>query len=355
MSKKLEFGSNYEPYIEINKILPTETEVRGAKWISWGDNNIYPIYLYELYKDVATLRTIINTVCDYVVGDGVETSNNVMLNEEDLESLVYDIALSYAIYGGFAIQVCRNAYGKVCKLIVLDLRWVRTDKDNKWFYYSEDFGKRTYGRCKCLCYPAYDKTLKQDVSIYLYKNEKFNVYPQPVHIASIIPCELERKVNDYHFNSICNGFSGSLLVNMNNGVPEEEQQNEIVEAFQEKFTGSENAGRVVVSFNESKENAAELTPLNPTDFSEKYKALIERATQQIFTSWRCSKKLCGMPEDGIGFNSQEFSDEFKLFQRTVISSIQRLITTTIKKLFEGDVDVNIKPFNIQFDTTKIDN
>lgn len=349
MNKKLEFGSNYEPYLEINTVLPNEVEIRGANWIGWGDNNDYPLYLYNIYKDVATLRTIITTVCDYVVGDGVKSSNTILLSDEDAENLVYDLTLSYCIYGGFAIQVCRNAFGDVCRLIPLDLRWIRMDKDNNYIYYSEDFGKKTYGRCKALCYPAYDKTLKQDISIYVFKNEKFNVYPQPVHIASIIPCEIERQVNNYHLNSIANGFSGSLLVNMNNGVPDEEQQKEIVEAFQEKFTGSENAGRVVVSFNENKDNAAELLTLNPTDFSEKYKAAVERATQQIFTSWRCSKKLCGMPENGIGFNSQEFSDEFKLFQRTVISSIQRLIKTTIEKLFENKTEIEINEFNIDFD------
>ena len=82
---------------------------------------------------------------------------------------------------------------------------------------------------------------------------------------------MERKINEYHLNSLCNGFVGSVLVNMNNGKPEDEQQQEIVDAFEEKFTGTQNAGRVIVSFNDSKENAAELLPLNTEDFGEKYK------------------------------------------------------------------------------------
>lgn len=352
--KYIAFGSNYEPYLETAKVLPIEQEIKGKNFIGWGIDNAYPQYLYDLFSNVATLRTLINAVCDYVCGDGVISSNEAFISNETLESIVYDIALSYAIYGGFAIQVLRNKFGMICKLEVMDMRYVRSDKKNKYIYYSEDFGKRTYGRCNAICYPAYDSSLKQDVSVYFYKNEKFNTYPQPVHIAAITACELERGVNDYHLNSLNNSFSGSFLVNMNNGVPEDEQKQEIVDAFEEKFTGAANAGRVVVTFNDSKDNATELIQLKTEDFGEKYKSLIERATSQIFTSWRCSQQLVGMAQDNVGFNNQEWDSSFKLFQKTVIFPIQKLIVTTINKLFENQLEVEIKPFSINFDEKNVD-
>lgn len=343
------FGANFEPYLEINKVLPTEVEIRGKNFIGWGDNNDYPVYLYTLFNEVATLRTLLNSVCDYVCGDNIISSNEVIISQDDIADLVYDIALSYAIYGGFAIQVLRNKLGNVCKLVVLDMRYVRSSKKGDYIYYSEDFGKHSFGRCKALCYPAYDSQNPVDSSVFFYKNEKFNVYPQPVHVASVIACEMERKINEYHLNSLCNGFVGSVLVNMNNGKPEDEQQQEIVDAFEEKFTGTQNAGRVIVSFNDSKENAAELLPLNTEDFGEKYKTLIARSQSQIYAAWRCTPNLVGVPTETTGFNSQEYTEAFKLFQRTVIAPIQKQIVKTINKLFEGQLEVTIDPFTIDFE------
>lgn len=353
-SKYISFGANFEPYVAINKASSEEKEIKGKPFISWGDDNKFPLYLNGLYTDVTSLRTIINSVCDYVCGDEVKTTNEYIINKEDIENLVYDIALSYSIYGGFALQVLRNRLGKVCKLVLLDMRFIRSDKKGEFIYYSEDFGKKYRGHIKALCYPAYDETQKQDVSIFLYKNEKFNVYPTPVHVAAITACEMERRVNDYHLNSLCNGFVGSVLVNMNNGVPEELAQEEIVNAFEEKFTGSENAGRVVVSFNDSKENAAEIIKLETEDFAEKYKALIERARNEIFASWRCTPNLCGITTESLGFNSEEYSQAFKLFNRTVIKPIQKLIIMVINKLYEGQLSVEITPFSINFDDEKTD-
>ena len=58
------FGSNYAPYVEVNKVSSEEVEIRGKNWIGWGTNNDYPVYLYTLFNEVATLRTLINSVCD---------------------------------------------------------------------------------------------------------------------------------------------------------------------------------------------------------------------------------------------------------------------------------------------------
>lgn len=347
----LSFGSNFEPYIETHKILPIETENNNKGLINWGLDNGYPNYLYELYDNVTTLRTVINTITDYVCGDNCSNEGQPINN---LEDIIYDCALSYAIYGGFAIQVYRNKLGEVVKLECLDMRWIRSDKKNNFIYYSEDFGIKQWGRCKAITYPKFDVNNKVPVSVYLYKNEKGCTYPKPVHLAAVPACEIERNINDYHLNSINNGFSGSLLVNMNNGVPEEEQQNEIVNGFNEKFSGHQNAGRVVVTFNNSKDNATELIPLNPTDFGDKYNAAVERASQQIFASWRVTPNLCGMPTETTGFNSQEYSSAFKLLQRTVIRPIQKQIIKSIETCYENKVKVNIDPYTIDFEENTVE-
>ena len=47
-----------------------EDKVRNKAYISYGEDNRWNFYLYGLYKDVATLSTLINGSSDYVVGNG---------------------------------------------------------------------------------------------------------------------------------------------------------------------------------------------------------------------------------------------------------------------------------------------
>ena len=102
-----------------------EKEVRGRGFWTWGEENKYPEYLFSLYNEVTTLRTIINGIADYVVGEGVECNSNIFFNVEDL---VKDIAIDYGIYGGFALQIKRNLAGDVVSANYIDIKNIRSDK-----------------------------------------------------------------------------------------------------------------------------------------------------------------------------------------------------------------------------------
>lgn len=339
MKNKLNFAA-INPYIEVNKYLPIEKENRGKEFICWGEDNAYPQYLYDLYLNVTSLHSIIDGVVTYILGNKINSS-------EDLSDLIRDIALSYCVYGGFVLGVYRNKLGSIAKIEVLDLRNVRTNKKNTKFWYSEDFCNGYVSKNKTVVYPSFEKDSTEPVSIYYYKNNKYQTYPIPYYVGAITACEIEKSIDEYHLNSINNGFQGSCLFNFNNGQPEETEQEDIVNAIEEKFTGKENAGRIIVSFNDDKDHQVEVTPLNPTDFSDRYNSLAERARSQIFISWRTTPNIMGLPTETTGFNSQEYSSAFKLFNTTVISPIQKTIIGCLKELI--DLDITIEPFYINFE------
>ena len=59
MNNKLIFSA-INPYIQDNIVKPTESLIRGQEYVSWGDNNQYPMYLNGLYESVPSLQTLIN-------------------------------------------------------------------------------------------------------------------------------------------------------------------------------------------------------------------------------------------------------------------------------------------------------
>lgn len=330
-----------------NIVEPIEVDSKKGFWL-WGENNDYPQYLDGLYKEVATLRSIIEGTIDFVVGDKVEIDDvvwNEVVNDKGVtpEDLCRDLTRDYLKYGGFAVNVVRNKEGKVGGLYYIPLERLRFNEDRSEFYYSRDWSK-SIGRVKFGVYKRFDPQGKDASSIYVYTNNRTDVYPAPKWAASVKAAEIERQVNDYHLNSIVNGFSASYLISLNNGVPSETEADEIEQNMVEKFTGSGNGGRLVINFANDRDHSAELSKLETEDAGEKYKSLIERTKSELFTAFRATPNLFGLPT-ATGFSNEEYMEAFKLYNRTSVRPIQNILVRTVNYLIGKEM--TIVPFTLE--------
>lgn len=356
-----------DPYVDNKMILPVERFVSGKDLVEWGNRNSYPDYLLDLYNNVPTLRSIINGNIDFITGDDVSIRpltdnllNGQMNNRGDyIREQIKDIAKDYEIYGGFALQIIRNLIGMVAEVYYIDMRFLRTNKEGNVFYYCEDWSKS--GKKDVIVYPAYMPNLKWDTlddeqrnrnasSILYVKNVHTQVYPAPLYAASIKACEIERLIDDFHINSLQNQFVSSAIINFNNGDPGDEMKKEIEDAINEKFAGAANGGRIMLSFNKNKESATDIVEFEVKDFGERYKALSEHSRQQIFTAFRANPNLFGIPTEGNGFANEQYAESFKLYNRTQIQPVQRLIADTYDKIYATKGVLTIVPFSMDGET-----
>lgn len=352
-----------DPYVDNKMILPVERFVSGKDLVEWGNRNSYPDYLLDLYNNVPTLRSIINGNIDFITGDDVSIlpltdnlPNGQMNNRGDnIREQIKDIAKDYEIYGGFALQIIRNLIGMVAEVYYIDMRFLRTNKEGNVFYYCEDWSKS--GKKDVIVYPAYmpnlnwntldDEQRNRNASSILYvKNVHTQVYPAPLYAASIKACEIERLIDDFHINSLQNQFVSSAIINFNNGDPGDEMKKEIEDAINEKFAGAANGGRIMLSFNKNKESATDIVEFEVKDFGERYKALSEHSRQQIFTAFRANPNLFGIPTEGNGFANEQYAESFKLYNRTQIQPVQRLIADTYDKIYSTKGVLTIVPFSM---------
>ena len=356
-----------DPYVDNKMILPVERFVSGKDLVEWGNRNSYPDYLLDLYNNVPTLRSIINGNIDFITGDDVSIRpltdnlpNGQMNNRGDnIREQIKDIAKDYEIYGGFALQIIRNLIGMVAEVYYIDMRFLRTNKEGNVFYYCEDWSKS--GKKDVIVYPAFMPNLKwgalddeqrnRNASSILYvKNVHTQVYPAPLYAASIKACEIERLIDDFHINSLQNQFVSSAIINFNNGDPGDEMKKEIEDAINEKFAGAANGGRIMLSFNKNKESATDIVEFEVKDFGERYKALSEHSRQQIFTAFRANPNLFGIPTEGNGFANEQYAESFKLYNRTQIQPVQKLIADTYDKIYSTKGVLTIVPFSMDGET-----
>lgn len=357
-----------DSYVETNIVSPVEKVIAGRDMVEWGTRNAYPDYLLDLYNNVPTLRSIINGNIDYVAGDDVtimplqeEFTNQEMNRRGDtIREQVKDIAKDFEIYGGFALQVIRNLAGEVAEVYYIDMRYLRTNKEGDVFYYSEKWGKSS--RTDMVVYPAFlpkieweklsdEERNRHASSILFVKNVHTQVYPAPLYAASVKACEIERLIDEFHLSDINNHFVSSAIINFNNGDPGQEIKSEIERDFNEKFCGASNGGRVAFSWNPNKETATDIVEFKMEDFGERYKALSQHSRTQIFTSFRAIPLLFGLTsEANTGFSTEEFEQSFKLYNRTQIQPIQRMICDAYDKIYGQRGVLTIRPFSLGGDT-----
>ena len=347
--------SALNPYLQDNKVENVEKEISGVDFLAWGTDNRYSDYLFSLYTDCATLQSIINGTVDFVCGNDISCNlqrfeNTVNKKGDTIIDIIQRISTDYLIFGGFALQVIRNAVGEISELYWVDFTKIRSDKKNEVFFYSEDWCK-SYGRVKYIKYPKFNPDDSNPSSIFYCKGNKTRgAYPVPIYNAAITACELEKKINQFHLSEINNNFLTSKIINFNSGIPDDDLKNEIERNLNEKFSGSENAGRILISFNANKDSETTVTDLPQDDFGERYDSLAKRSTSQIFTAFRATPNLFGLPTETTGFNEQEFAEAFKLYNRTAVKPIQKVIVDTFDKIFGVDGSITITPFNLEYDS-----
>ena len=357
-----------DSYLETNIVSPVEKVLAGRDLVEWGTRNSYPDYLLDLYNNVPTLRSIINGNIDYVAGDDVTimplqeefTNQEMNMRGDTVREQVKDIAKDFEIYGGFALQVIRNLAGEVAEVYYIDMRYLRTNKEGDVFYYSEKWGKSS--RTDMVVYPAFlpkieweklsdEERNRHASSILFVKNVHTQVYPAPLYAASVKACEIERLIDEFHLSDINNHFVSSAIINFNNGDPGQEIKSEIERDFNEKFCGASNGGRVAFSWNPNKESATDIVEFKMEDFGERYKALSQHSRTQIFTSFRAIPLLFGLTsEANTGFSTEEFEQSFKLYNRTQIQPVQRMICDAYDKIYGQRGVLTIRPFSLGGDT-----
>lgn len=341
------------PFVVTNVVENVAKEVSGKDFYSWGTDNHYPDFLYDLYKNVASFQSIVNGTADFICGDEIKLNNGLKYvnnEEETIEELFRKVVIDYLIFGGCSIQQINDINNTTAELYYMDFQKTRTTKKNDVIFYSEDWNK-SYGRVKYLVYPRFKKGDKNPTSVLYFKNEgSKDVYPTPMYSGAITDLVIQKKIGEFHLNEISNNFLSSKIISFNNGVPDDEMKQEIEKNINEKFAGSENAGRILITFADSKDNEVSVSDLSTDSFADRYDALSKRTNSQIFTAFRATPNLFGLPTETTGFNAQEYAEAFKLYNRTVVKPIQKKMIDIFDKLYGMEGSITITPYSIENNT-----
>jgi len=346
-------------------LLPVFSEVFNRfPWVWYGENNLMPQYLISRYNNCAIHKAIVTSKREQIMGDGLVSLNNPMATinlinkKENVSDVMKKCALDLVLFGGYALNVIwsrdRESIAEIYHLDFSRVRCGKIDNDTdeiKKFYYSPDWSNtRRYVPEE---YDTFNQEEGGASQIYYYKqySPSNSYYPQPDYSGGLAAIEIDVNIKEFHANNLKNGMRPSLWLNMNNGIPGEEEQMLVTRALESQFSSVNNAGRPIISFNESKELSPEIVQI-PADTNDGYyQAIYTDVQQSILSAHRISTgELFGISTAGKLGSKDEIATHIFYVRKTVIQPYQKELLSTFDKLvsmkFQKPTTFEIKPLTI---------
>jgi hypothetical protein len=315
-----------------------DTKTRYA-WVPFGvfGQDDFWDAVVMAYNDSTTNATSVNNLADLIFGKGLYTTDETLqkpferiIPQEETKRVSFDLKL----YGNCAYQVFWNdEHTKIVKMYHIPVQTLRAEKlyDNtrvEYYYYCTDWKDQRKIKDK-IKIPAFGTSDEKREILYI-KDYSPNLYyySLPDWVSALQFAIAEAELSNLHINSITNGFLPTLMINFNNGVPAPEERQTIEDLLYSKFTGTNNGGRFMVSFNDDKENQPTVTAIQSDNLHERFKYIAEYAQDRILVGHKITSPLLfGIRTATTGFssNSDEMKTAFSILQTMTIQPFQNLI------------------------------
>lgn len=329
-------------YIKVEEVEKETTK----GWVEWGEGNAMPQYLIDLYQSSPVHGSLVNSISFMIAGKGFKSENpasQVNIAKLELDNIrgssALDLKLQGGVYWELIYSMDHTLIVQVNHLPYENVRLAISDEEDKvvGVWYSRDWQDIRKQKNKPEYVPLFnpeDQSPRQVLFFHLHSVGSL-YYPRPDYISSKDWIELTRHISEYHVNNILNGFFPSFHINFPNGEPSPEAQRIISREIERNLSGTQNAGKFLITFTKGKDEAPVIQPFPVTDADKQYEYLSKEATSQIIVAHRVtSPLLMGVRTDGngLGSNTDEIKAALYVFTKQVIEPFQRIITDAVEQI-----------------------
>ena len=333
--------------------IPEIKESKRNTWIEFGLKNNFPDYLIDLSHRSALHNAILTSKTENICGNGVTYTKENELEDikteqyitspnpyETLDEIVRKITWDLELFGGYYLNVIWSKDKKsIAEIYHLDFNKVRSGLCNEngqveEYYYSDDWNKyRTYSFTP-KAIPAYNtKTGGSQILFVKPYNPGQKYYPLPAYIGALAYIEVDSEIANFHLAHIKNGMNPSLSITFTNGVPTEEERNEVERKIATKYNSTDNAGKFILNFVDDKDKAPIITTISPSQLDKQFIQLSDQVLQNILSGHRVtSPLLVGIREAGSLGGSTELYTSYQIYKNTVIEPHRKIILDTLNKI-----------------------
>jgi len=322
---------------------PEISEDKRKEWVAYGTDNNYYQYLIDLFTNSATNNAIIGGVSSMVYGKGLDALDSSSKTEEyaAMRSIFSNdclrkVTLDLKLLGEASFQVTYQDK-KVYKAEHFPRQTLRAEKCNEegqieaYYYHPDWVNIKPSDKPKRIASFGFGNGKEPEVKIAKRYISGFDYYAPVDYQGGLAYAELESEVSDYLINDVQNGFSGTKVVNFNNGIPDQDQQLSIKNDVMRKLTGSKGE-KVIIAFNNNAESKTTIDDVPLNDAPAHYEYLSTECSNKLMVAHRItSPLLLGIRtgNNGLGNNADEIKTASLLFNNVTIRPYQDLLIDCI--------------------------
>jgi hypothetical protein len=324
---------------------PVFKEEKSKEWIIYGADkeggyyNNYPGYLLYLFNRSSKHNAFINGKVLYICGAGVGFDStdlsiqdialaNDFINKENtnfdtLKDIVKKCVLDKKLFGGYYLEVIWNKAGNNFELLHFSYNNLRKAKDADGYWYSKDWSKQKQSpeETDLEYIPLFDPEKPTGRQIFVSKEYRpdLDAYPLPDYVASAVYAEVDVELSNYRLNAIKSGFNAGTILNFSNGRPTEEEKEEIEARLKEKFTGTDRANSLLITFSGNKDSAPTIEHLTPQNVDSQLTELNDQVIQELIIGHHIpNPMLVGIKTAGELGTKDQINDSYELYKNTYI-------------------------------------
>jgi predicted transcriptional regulator len=338
--------------------LPVFKENKAKGFVTFGADNLYPDFLIELFNKSPKHNAIVSAKASYVAGIGTEvygqnTTDIAKIQNklksinayETYEELKAKVAYDAELFNGFAVEVIWNkAKTAPSEYYHIPFKDIRKGLEGEYVYCAD----WTDTKAEKIHYQPYNPITRESKQLYYcqFYRPGQGEYPLPDYVGALKYIEVDTEISNYYLNSIKNGFTAQTHIQLFKGIPTPEEARATARRFKENYQGTDNAGGLIIQYNDPTEKESVINNLQPSDFDKQFDLLNKTVQQEIFVAHKVnSPMLFGVRVEGQLGGRSELIEAYEMFHHAYIEPRQQKIDDTFAYLLEPIASVRLETIN----------
>lgn len=326
---------------------------RNEVFVRWGEDNMFVNQLYLLNDASPIQNACVRSKVDNCFGMGYTTDYKIN-TKQYINDIAKAIFYEFITTGNVFLEVVwkQDRTEGIAGFYLIPSRYMRVHKPTdigeeitKYLYCKDWANWRKAGLIEFHELDPKNYTNRQIVHIKNYQSG-YDYYGTPDWLSVINDVKLNHEITTFNLSNLQNGLNPSLWVHFNVPAPDSQlEQNQILQGIEDRYAGSHNAGRVIVSYGEL-EQKPDITQIQSSVEDGYFSNIFELVQKQIMSGHKIvDGSLIGLPNPG-GFTSsaEQLETAYKLFMATSIRPIQTFINRELKPILElmyPDQEINL--------------
>jgi hypothetical protein len=349
-NKELAYTSKY------NLSQPFINQYTGLPYVPFGEDNLYPYKLLEMYHGSPFHAAIMDFKTKTVMGDGLifmgpdkSLEDKIIIGKLEKKfnrKFFKRFVQEYLIHERVYIQVHRDG-GNFNDFELVPAEQIRISSDmveDKGYYWNPDW-RRKRGNNEFI--PAYDKYNKTDkIQLMSFQEDSPGIYGYtvPVYATAANWILLDANIAFFQKQNMEYSINPSAIISFAQDIANKEEKRKFIDDLQTSYSGAKNAGKVMVFFANGKENIPDVKITEANKLDKSFAGAQENIIRNVAYAHLVNPELMGISTAGKLGMSNEMNESYALYQTVFLENVQDTIEEYFQQLLDcmGHKEIIVK-------------